>query len=51
MLGRGGEVNQPGGFGAFIEFAQVTLGVAQRGQMAGLRVRIEAGRRFVPPAR
>ena len=50
MLGGGGEVGEPAGFGAVIEFCQVALGVPERGQVTGLRVRIEAGGRFVPTA-
>ena|SRR5579862_6646358 len=50
MLGGGGEVGEPAGFGAVIEFGQVTLCVAKGGQVAGRRVGMEAGRRFVPAA-
>ena len=50
MLGRGSEVGEPAGFGASIEFSQVTLSVSERGQMAGFRVGIETGGRFVPAA-
>ena len=50
MLCGGGKVGKPAGFGAVIEFGQVTLAVAKGSQVAGLRVGIEAGRRFVPAA-
>jgi hypothetical protein len=41
---------EPGGLGVEIEVGQVALSVAEGGQVAGFRVRIEGGWRFVPVA-
>jgi len=45
-----GEVEEPAGFGAFVQKGEVGLGMAQVGEVAGFGVGIETGRGQVPVA-
>jgi len=48
MVGGSGEVEEPAGFGAFVETGEVGLGVAQVGEVAGFGGGIETGRGQMP---
>ena len=48
MVGGGGEIQEPAGFGAFVKTGEVGLGMAQVGEVADLGVGIETVRGEVP---